>query len=120
MFVQAVIEEEEPQEQFFPVRTTSQTVYLSHLKEGQQHQVKELLDPNLFQERTRRATAVEHDIILRPDTSPQQKSYRVPERFSLRKAKYIYTIDLSRGYWQVPLRERAKEVTPSACTTCTG
>ena len=111
LFVRAVIEVEEPEEQFFPVKTTSQTVDLSHLEEGKQHQVKKLLDPSLFQERPGRATAVEHDIILRPDTSPQRKSYRVPERFSLRKAKYIYTIDLSRGYWQVPLRERAKEVT---------
>ena len=139
--------------------------------------MKELLDPNVFQERPGRATAVKHDIILRPDTSPQWKSYRVPERLvaalreeldvmlslgvvepsssdwrspvvlvpkrdgtirfcidfrhvnalskvdpypmpriddlleRLGEAKYISTIDLSRGYWQVPLRERAKEVT---------
>ena len=80
LFVRAVIEVEEPEEQFFPVKTTSQTVDLSHLEEGKQHQVKKLLDPSLFQERPGRATAVEHDIILRPDTSPQRKSYRVPEK----------------------------------------
>ena len=150
---------------------------ISHLEEDQQDQVKELLDPNLFQEKPGRTTAVEHDIILQPDASPQRRSYRVPERLvgalpeeldvmlslgvvepsssdwcstvvlvpkrdgtirfcidfrqvntlskvdpypmpriddlleRLGKAKYISTIDLSRGYWQVPLRERAKEIT---------
>ena len=29
----------------------------------------------------------------------------------LGKAKYISMIDLSRGYWQVPLKERANEIT---------
>lgn len=177
LFVRVVMEEEEPEEQFFPVKTTSQVVDLSHLEEDQQGQVKELLDPKLFQEKPGRETTVKHDIILQPATSPQRKSYRVPERLMgtlreeldvmlllavvepsssdwcspvvlvpkregtirfcidfrqvntlskvdpypmpriddlvecLGKAKYISTIDLSRGYWQVPLKERAKEIT---------
>lgn len=71
LFVQEVTEEEEPEEQFFPVKTTSQTVDLYHLNEGQQDQVKETPGQTM---------AVKHNIILQPDASPQRKSYRVPER----------------------------------------
>ena len=46
-FVRAVTEEEEPEEQFFSVKITSQRIDISHLEEDQQDQVKELLDPNL-------------------------------------------------------------------------
>ena len=43
------------------------------------------------------------------DPYPMPRIDELVER--LGKAKYISTIDLSRDYWQVPLRERAKEVT---------
>ncbi|KAL2081694.1 hypothetical protein ACEWY4_023547 [Coilia grayii] len=177
LFVRAVAEEEEADEQFFPVEPNTRTVDLSHLEGHQQNQLRALLDPDLFQERPGRTTLVAHDIVLKPDTSPQRRSYRVPERLlpalkeeldvmlslgviepscsdwcspvvlvpkrdgsirfcidfrqvnalskvdpypmprinelveRLGKAKYITTIDLSRGYWQVPLSPRAKEVT---------
>ncbi|KAL2082602.1 hypothetical protein ACEWY4_022420 [Coilia grayii] len=43
------------------------------------------------------------------DPYPMPRIDELVER--LGKAKYITTIDLSRGYWQVPLSPRAKEVT---------
>lgn len=176
LFVRTVTEEEEPEEQFFPVKSTTATIDLSHLEKDQRGQVTELLDSNLFTEKPGRTTAVEHDIILQPNATPLRKSYCIPERLvsvlreeldvmlslgviepsssdwcspvvlvpkrdhtirfcidfrqvnalskvdpypmpriddlveRLGKAKYISTIDLSRGYWQVPLSERAKEV----------
>lgn len=177
LFIRAVREEEELEEQFFPVKPTPGAVDLSHLEKHQQDQMRALVHPELFQEKPGRTLVIEHDIILQPEASPQRKSYRVPERLvpalkeeldlmlslgviqpsssdwcspvvlvpkrdgtmrfcidfrqvnalskvdpypmpriddlveRLGKAKYISTIDLSRGYWQVPLSQRAKEVT---------
>ncbi len=175
--VRVVREEEEPTEQYFPTSCTQQAVDVSHLEQPQRDQVKQLLDPELFQEKPGHTDLVLHDVILREATPARQKSYRIPERLvmvlkdeldiilsmgviepahsewcspivlvpkkdgtlrfcidfrqinslskvnpypmpridelveRLGRAKYLSTVDLCKGYWQVPLTARAKELT---------
>lgn len=177
LFVRAVREEEETEEQYFPVQRASQAVDLGHLDADQRGQMDRLLDPDLFQEKPGLTRIVEHDIVFKQETSPKQKSYRIPERMlgvlkqeldtmlsmgiiepsasewcspvvlvpkkdgtvrfcidfrqvnaltktdpypmpridelveRLGKAKYITTVDLCKGYWQVAMAQSAKELT---------
>jgi len=62
--VRVVREEEEPTEQYFPTRCTQQAVDVSHLEQPQRDQVKQLLDPELFQEKPGRTDLVLHDVFL--------------------------------------------------------
>lgn len=62
--VRVVREEEEPTEQYFPTSSTQQAVDVSHLEQPQRDQVKQLLDPELFQEKPGRIDLVLHDVIL--------------------------------------------------------
>ncbi|XP_062421516.1 uncharacterized protein LOC134132872 [Pungitius pungitius] len=80
LFVRVVGEEEEPTEQYFPTSSTPQTVDISHLEPPQRSQIKQLLDPRLFQEKPGCTNLVLHDVILREITPARQKSYRIPER----------------------------------------
>lgn len=177
LFVRAVGEEEEPEEQYFPTSSRPQTVEVSHLQVEQQQQLQGLLDSSLFSETPEYTDVVQHDISLKEDSPVRQKSYRIPQRLlsalkeeldimlslgviepsssewcspvvlvpkkdgtlrfcidfrqinalsrfdpypmprvddlveRLGKAKFISTLDLSKGYWQVPLSPQAKELT---------
>ncbi len=78
--VRVVREEGEPTEQYFPTSCTQQAVDVFHLEQPQRDQVKQLLDPELFQEKPGRTDLVLHDVILREATPARQRSYRIPER----------------------------------------
>ncbi|KAG1936368.1 gag-pol fusion protein [Pimephales promelas] len=177
LFVRVVGEEDEPTEQYFPTSFAQQAVDLSHLEQPQIDQIKQLVDPRLFQEKPGCTNLVRHDVILKEATPARQKSYRIPERLvtvlkdeldimlsmgviepslsewcspivlvpkkdgtlrfcidfrqlnslskvdpypmpridelveRLGRAKYLSTVDLCKGYWQVPLTARAKQLT---------
>ncbi|KAG1926960.1 hypothetical protein F2P79_024577 [Pimephales promelas] len=51
LFVRVVGEEDEPTEQYFPTSFAQQAVDLSHLEQPQIDQIKQLVDPRLFQEK---------------------------------------------------------------------
>lgn len=175
--VQAVAEEEETPEQFFPTGQQSATVDLSHLSTRQQEELARIIPAGLFQERPGYTTLVEHPIPLKDTTPLRQRMYRVPERLlphlkaeveemlamgvierstsewsnpivlvpkkdgtmrfcidfrrvnaqskfdaypmprledlieRLGKATFITTLDLCKGYWQVPLTQEARPCT---------
>ncbi len=175
--VQAVVEEEESPEQFFPTGQQSATLDLSHLTSRQQEELGAVIPPGLFQERPGFTTVVEHSIPLKDPTPVRQRMYRVPERLlpslkaeveemlalgviersssewsnpvvlvpkkdgtmrfcidfrrvnaqshfdaypmprledlieRLGKASFITTLDLCKGYWQVPLAKEARPYT---------
>ena len=175
--VQAVAEEEESPEQFFPTGQQSGPLDLSHLSSAQQGELEAIIPAGLFQERPGFTTVVEHSIHLKDTTPVRQRMYRVPERLlsSLRteveemlamgviersssewsnpvvlvpkkdgtmrfcidfrrvnaqshfdaypmprledlierlgKASFITTLDLCKGYWQVPLTKEARPCT---------
>lgn len=175
--VQAVAEEEETPEQFFPTSQQSATLDLSHLTPRQQEELASIIPPGLFQERPGYTTGAEHPIPLKDRTPVRQRMYRVPERLlphlkaevqemlslgviersssewsnpvvlvpkkdgtmrfcidfrrvnaqsqfdaypmprledlieRLGKASFITTLDLCKGYWQVPLAKEARPYT---------
>lgn len=74
-----VREEEELTEQYFPISSTQHVVDVSHLEQSQRDQIKQLMDPALFQEKPGLTDLVLHDVILREATPTHQKSYQIPE-----------------------------------------
>ena len=66
-----------------------------HLQPFQQ-KLKELLDPDLFQERPGYTSVVHHDITLTENAPARKKSYRVPEHL-LPALKQELDIMLSLG-----------------------
>ncbi|KAI4897404.1 hypothetical protein NFI96_005671 [Prochilodus magdalenae] len=96
MYVRAVGEEEESTEQYFPTSSSSQAVDILHLQPFQRQQLKELLDPGLFQERPGYTNMVHHDITLTESAPARKKSYRIPERL-LPALKQELDIMLSLG-----------------------
>lgn len=106
-FVRAVQGEEDTEEQYFPVKTEHHAVDLQHLEPEQRKQLKQLVDPELFQEGPAFTTRVQHDIILRQDTLAKQKS--IPERMirvlkdELDTMKDQGIIDASDSEWCSPV-----------------
>ncbi|CAL9704267.1 unnamed protein product [Knipowitschia caucasica] len=172
------VQDEETPEKFTPGSLGESSVLdTSHLSISQQKEVTPLIDPGLFKEAPGYTDLVQHNIRLKTEAPPRQKSYRIPERLvpvlkkeiemmlelgiievsssewcspvvlvpkkddSLRfcidfrylnsvslcdpypmpridelvervgKAKYITTLDLSKGYWQVALSPEVHELT---------
>lgn len=177
LLVQAVKEEEDTPEQFFPTEQPAGTVDLSHLTSQQQQEIQAIVPEGLFSDQPGYTPVAEHPIRLKDSTPARQRMYRVPERLlpALREelqvmqrlgviersesawsspvvlvpkkdgtmrfcidfrqvntqshfdaypmprledlierlggAQYITTLDLSKGYWQVPLAKEARPYT---------
>lgn len=78
LLIQAVKEEEEVDDEYLPASVSSD-LDLGHLSEDQQTQVKTLINSEMFQEYPGQTDIVEHDIVLKPDVSVRQMSYRILE-----------------------------------------
>lgn len=177
MFVRAVEEEEEVEEQYIPGHPVKSKLNLDHLPEKQKRQLVQCLPDQLFMESPGRTELIYHSIILNDPKPIRQPVYRVPERLlpvmkeelemmtslgviepstsewsspivlvpkkdgtlrfcldfrklnsvskfdpypmprvddlveRLGRAKYLSTLDLCKGYWQVPLKPECKELT---------
>ncbi|XP_068069442.1 uncharacterized protein isoform X2 [Danio rerio] len=124
--------DEECEDQYLP-QSTSADIRLDHLPEKQRRQVSTLCNPQIFSELPGHTSLIQHDVILKPDVAVRRMSYRIPEKLQealkeevdfmlslgiiepsqnrLGKAVYLTTLDLSKGYWQIPLTERARPLT---------
>ena len=177
LMVQAVGEEEDTPEQFFPTAQPLAPLDLAHLTPQQQRELEAIIPPGLCRETPGVTTLVEHFIPLKDSTPVRQRMYRIPERLlpllkeeveemlslgviershsewsnpvvlvpkkdgkirfcidfrkvnaqshfdaypmprledlieRLGKARYITTLDLCKGYWQVPLAEQDQPYT---------
>ena len=174
LLVQAVREEEDTPEQFFPTDRPAGELDFSHLTSQQQLEIQAIIPDGLFSEQPGNTSLTEHPIRLKDFTPVRQRMYRVPERLlpalqeelqvmqrlgviersssawsspvvmvpkkdgsmrfcidfrrvnaqshfdaypmprledlieSVGKAHFISTLDLSKGYWQVPLAKEAR------------
>lgn len=177
LFVRAVEEEEEADEQYIPGHPGKSELNLDHLTENQKQQLMGCLPDQLFMDSPGRTDLISHSIILNDLKPIRQPVYRVPERLlpvmkeeletmqtlvviepstsewsspivlvpkkdgtlrfcldfrklnsvskfdpypmprvdrlseRLGRAKYLSTLDLCKGYWQVPLKPECKELT---------
>lgn len=108
LLIRSVKDEEEVEEQYFPVQNSA-VLNLDHLSESQQQQLQSLCHPELFQEEPGRTKLVEHDIILKEDAVPKRLSYRVPERLlpALKKELDLMSslgvIEPSKSEWCSPV-----------------
>ncbi|KAL0147249.1 hypothetical protein M9458_057442 [Cirrhinus mrigala] len=95
---------------------------------------------NVFSEYPGFTDLIEHNVVLRPDAVVKRQSYRIPERLQktlmeeldlmlrlgiiepsnsewchpidrLGQSKYLTTMDLSKGYWQIPLTPSSRPLT---------
>lgn len=108
LLIRSVKDEEEVEEQYFPIQNSA-VLNLDHLSESQQQQLQSLCHPELFQEKPGRTKLVEHDIVLKEDAIAKRLSYRVPERLlpALKKELDLMislgVIEPSRSEWCSPV-----------------
>ncbi|KAL6458124.1 hypothetical protein MHYP_G00333540 [Metynnis hypsauchen] len=80
-WLRAVEEEEEFEEQYFPVaQDRGVAVSLSHLSQQQQHTLKQVIPQGLFREEPGHTDLIEHSIKLNSTEPIRQTSCRVPAR----------------------------------------
>ncbi len=80
LFIRAVEEEEDLEEQYFPVLRQTAQLDLSQLSEHEQRQVLDLIPPDLFKETPGLTNLVSHHITLHSSKPIRQPVYRIPER----------------------------------------
>ncbi|KAK7913399.1 hypothetical protein WMY93_013610 [Mugilogobius chulae] len=115
MLIQRVDEEEEVDDQYMPGIATS-NLNIGHLTEQQQSQPSksEWCNPVVLVPKKDGTIRFCIDFrylnsISKFDSYPTPRVDELIER--LGKAKYLTTIDLCKGYWQVPLSEQSREFT---------
>lgn len=107
--VQAVMEEEESSEQFFPTSQPASTLEVSHLTSHQQRELEGIIPPDLFQEKPGFTSVVEHSIPLKDTTPIRQRMYRVPERLvpslkaEVEEMLALGVIECSSSEWSNPV-----------------
>uniref|UniRef100_A0A8C6VTB1 Gypsy retrotransposon integrase-like protein 1 n=1 Tax=Nothobranchius furzeri TaxID=105023 RepID=A0A8C6VTB1_NOTFU len=109
LLIRAVGDEETP-EKFIPGQLGESSVMdISHLSVAQQEEVALLIDPELFKDTPGYTDVVQHNIRLKEEAAPRQKSYRLPERLvaSLKKEIHVMLelgiIETSRSEWCSPV-----------------
>lgn len=109
LMVQAVQEDEDPPEQFFPAAVSPTELDLSHLTAQQAKEVQAVIPAGLFSEQPGHTSLVEHDIPLKDSTPVRQRMYRIPERLlmalqqELEVMKQFGVIERSSSGWSSPI-----------------
>lgn len=102
--VQAMMEEEESPEQFFPTSQPASTLEVSLLTFHQQRELEGIIPPDLFQEKPGFTSVVEHSIPLK-----RQRMYRAPERLlpslkaEVEEMLALGVIERSSSEWSNPV-----------------
>ncbi|XP_076844741.1 uncharacterized protein LOC143489530 [Brachyhypopomus gauderio] len=110
LWVRAVGEEEEREEQYFPsIGETSTPLDLSHLNTQQQEELRSIIPPNLFKDEPGRTSIMQHNIrLLKPDPL-RQTNCRVPARLipdlmrEVQSMLELGVIEPSKSEWCSPV-----------------
>ena len=107
--VQAVGEEEDHPEQFFPTAQVPTPLDLAHLSPQQQRELEDIIPPGLCQEKPGITTLVEHSIPLKDTTPVRQRMYRIPQRLlpllkeEVEEMLSLGVIERSHSEWSNPV-----------------
>ncbi len=109
MFVRAIEEDEEIEEQYIPGDPGKSELSLDHLTEEQKQQLVACLSEQLFVESPGRTDLICHSIALNDPKPIRQPVYRVPERLlpvmkeELENIQHLGVIEPSTSEWSSPI-----------------